>query len=73
VTGDNTLLLLFETATHVMWAEEVAAEAAIPVEVVPAPDGAADSCGIALKTARSHEGALRNLLTEEGIPFGLHV
>jgi hypothetical protein len=72
VTGDDALLLLFETATHVMWAEEVAAESAIPVEVVPAPDGAADSCGIALKTTRNHEEALGSLLREEGIPFRLH-
>jgi len=63
---------LFDTTTHVLWAEEVAGEKGIPVEVVPAPGDARDICGLAIQTLVSQTPALRRLLDEEGIPFQEH-
>lgn len=62
-------LFLFESTTHVFWAEEAAGEVGIAVEVVPAPRGMRDLCGLALRT--THEGgeALESVLRAEGIPF----
>ena len=62
-------VFLFESTTHVFWAEEVAQEEGIAVEVVPAPEGMKDLCGLALRTTREGEGALESVLRTEGIPF----
>lgn len=61
-------LLLFDSATVLFWAEEVAREAGIPVEIVPAPPGHPDRCGSALEVARGHLEPLRKRLEAEGIP-----
>lgn len=68
----DTWLYLFETSTHVLWAEGVALERGIPVEVVPAPADAARVCGLALRTFRNAGDALETLLQNEGIPFRRH-
>lgn len=65
-------LFLFESATRVMWAEEVAREAGVPVDVVPAPTGTRDVCGLALQTFPQHAGTLERILREEGIRFRRH-
>lgn len=65
-------VLLFQTTTHVLWAEEVAQEKGIPVEVVPAPRRATDICGLALRTLESRVEDLIRLLEEEGISFKRH-
>jgi hypothetical protein len=62
-------LFLFESTTHVFWAEEAAQEKGVAVEVVPAPPGAADLCGLALRTTHAGRGALESVLRAEGIPF----
>lgn len=68
--GEESLrIFLFESSTHVLWAEEVAREEGIPVEVISAPEEAGDSCGLALRTLREREEALAALLREEEIPF----
>ncbi|MFO8175982.1 MAG: DUF3343 domain-containing protein [Gemmatimonadota bacterium] len=66
---DSLCIFLFESSTHVLWAEEVALEEGIPVEVIPAPEEARDSCGLALRTLGEREEALAALLEEEEIPF----
>ena len=55
-----------------MWAEEVAQEGGVPVEVVPAPKGVPEVCGLALRTSAGHAGILEGLLEEEGINFKRH-
>lgn len=70
---EDAPLFLFDSSTHVMWAEEVAQEEGVPVEVVPAPRGLKDVCGLALRTPANNAGALERLLTEEGINFRRHV
>jgi hypothetical protein len=67
--GADPGLFLFESATHVMWAEEVAREERVPVEVVPAPEGMDDICGLAIRTLPNQDGAFEGILREEGIPF----
>jgi hypothetical protein len=62
-------LFLFGSTTHVFWAEEVAQEEGVAVEVVPAPKGMKDLCGLALRTTLEGEGAHESVLRAEGIPF----
>jgi len=60
---------LFESSTHVLWAEEVAEEAGIPVAVISAPAETRDSCGLAIQTFSNSAGPFMDLLREEEIPF----
>jgi len=69
---DGTGLFLLESSTHVFWAEEVARDEGIPVEVIPAPKEARDSCGLAIRTLPERADDLATLLREEGIPFKTH-
>lgn len=73
MTAEGAPLFLFDSTTAMMWAEEVAQEGDVPVEVVPAPKGVPDICGLALRTSPGHAGALERLLGEEGIKFRRHV
>ena len=59
----------FDTTHHALWAEEVAAEAGIPAEVVPAPPAARARCNLALETAPDDADALAAALTSAGVPF----
>jgi hypothetical protein len=65
-------LFLFETTTEVFWAEEVAEDEGVPVEVVPAPEGMNDLCGLAIRTLQDHAGAFSRILEKEGISFTEH-
>lgn len=60
---------LFPTTTQVLWAEEVALEGGVPVEIVPAPAGHKKLCGLALRTFKKRGPEVERLLEEEGIPF----
>ncbi|MGW8265255.1 MAG: DUF3343 domain-containing protein [Longimicrobiales bacterium] len=73
MTAQGPLLFLFDSTTAVMWAEEVAQEGGVPVEIVPAPRDVPDICGLALRTSPGHAGALAGLLEREGINFMRHV
>lgn len=68
----DTRLFLFESSTHVFWVEEIAREEGIPVEVVPAPKEARNSCGLAVRTLSKRAADLTALLEDEGIPFKPH-
>ncbi|MFC1575793.1 DUF3343 domain-containing protein [Gemmatimonadota bacterium] len=70
--GEGPLFFLFENTTQVLWAEEVAQEEGIPVDVVPAPVKAKDICGLALQTLPSLGPRLEAVLKEEGIPVRKH-
>lgn len=65
-------LFTFETTHHTLWAEEVAGEAGIPVEVVPAPPGAHARCNLALATLPEELERLGGELERAGVPFGLY-
>lgn len=62
-------VFLFETTTDVFWAEEVAQEAGIAVEIIPAPPPKGDLCGTALRTTGDLAARLEGALRAAGIPF----
>jgi hypothetical protein len=61
-------IFTFDTTHHALWAEEVAAEEAIPVEVVPAPPELRARCNIALRTLPALAAGLSLALDGAGIP-----
>jgi hypothetical protein len=65
-------ILVFDTTHHAMWAEEVAREQGVAVEVVPAPEGVDAKCGMALEVLPESLDNLQALLSKEGIPFKLY-
>ena len=65
-------LLTFETTHHALWAEEAAAGARIPAEVVPAPPAAQARCNLALESLPEDFERLQEALAEEGVPFGVY-
>lgn len=70
MTDDTSAhVFIFETTHHAMWAEDVAREQAIPVEVVPAPPEGGAKCGIALRIPGRHADELTNALDEERILY----
>jgi hypothetical protein len=62
-------IVVFDTTHHALWAEEVARDQGIAVEVVPAPEGVDAKCGMALEVMTASYGDLTKLLEQEGIPF----
>jgi diphthamide biosynthesis methyltransferase len=63
---------VFDTTHHAIWAEEVAEERGIPVEVVPAPAEAKASCGLALRVHGTRVDLLAAALGEEGVEYRIH-
>ena len=61
--------LVFETTHHALWAEEVAREMRLGVEIVPAPAAARAGCDLALATLDEDLDALLAALRERGIGF----
>lgn len=60
---------VFDTTTAALWAEEVAQEAGVPAEVVPAPAESDAKCDLALVTLAARGDELAEILTEAGVPF----
>lgn len=60
-------VFVFDTTHHALWAEEVAREAAIPAEVVPAPPAARARCNLALETLPEDVHRLADALTAAGV------
>lgn len=61
----------FATTHHALWAEEVAREAGLPAEVIPAPAGARARCNLALRTFPEDARALMAALRAAEVPFAL--
>ena len=55
-----------------MWAEELAREEGVAVEVVPAPEGVDAKCGMALEVLPESFDMLQATLTREGVPFRIY-
>jgi hypothetical protein len=62
-------LFAFDTTHMALWAEEVAQEAGIPAEVVPAPPELEALCSLALLTLADRVEELRGALEEAGVAF----
>ena len=69
--GMTNPVFVFETTHHALWAEEVAQEARIPAEVIPAPPAARARCNLALETLPEDAARLADTLTAEGVPHAL--
>ena len=65
------VILTFDTTHMALWAEEVARDAAIPVEVIPAPPERQARCDLALALRPVDLERLTTLLTETGVQFGM--
>ncbi|MHB1192620.1 MAG: DUF3343 domain-containing protein [Longimicrobiales bacterium] len=60
---------VFDTTNAALWAEEVAREALLPVEVVPAPADSRAGCDLALITLPERAARLAEVLDAAGVPF----
>lgn len=65
----SRVLFLFPTTHMAMWAEEVAGESSLPVELVPAPPGSEGLCDLALQTFAHLDTAVSDALTDAGVDF----
>ena len=71
VQTSNRLHYYFKTSNVVMWAEEVASEAGVPIEVVPTRARKDATCGLAIRTTPEWKARIESLFAEEGIAFEL--
>ena len=66
-------LLTFDTTHHALWAEQLALDSGLGVQVVPAPADADAKCDLALEFLADDEAALIEVLGESSIPYRLYV
>lgn len=66
-------IFLFDTTHHALWAEEVARELAVPVEVIPAPPETGAKCDLAIRTLAERVDELVRAYRDEGITFKLYL
>lgn len=65
------ILFTFDTTHHALWAEEIARDAGIAHEVVPAPAEANARCNLALATLEEGVDTLSTELKRHEVPFGI--
>ncbi|CAN5612989.1 hypothetical protein BH23GEM6_BH23GEM6_27060 [soil metagenome] len=63
----------FHTTHHALWAEELAAEHEIPVEIIPAPAQSGARCDLAIETLPEEAGGLELLLQEKGVEYEVYL
>ena len=61
--------LVFDTSSAALWAEEVAQDAGIPVEVVPAPAESDAKCDLAVVCRAMDLDLLEAVLDGQGVPY----
>ncbi len=66
------VIFLFDTTHHALWAEELAGEKGVPVEVIVPPSDANAKCGIALRTRGQDGPVLEAHLQEEEVEYSLY-
>lgn len=69
MTGDTPHTFVFDSTNGALWAEEIAGEHGIPVDVVPAPPESRAVCDLALLVGVRDATALREALEVAGVPF----
>jgi hypothetical protein len=67
--GPSEQAFVFDTTDAALWAEEVAEEHGIPVEVVPAPAASQAKCDLALVTPLARARELVEVLSAAGVTF----
>jgi len=65
----GTSVFTFDTSHHALWAEEVAGEQSVAVEVIPAPPESGSRCDLALRVHQGTADALAAVFQTEGIEF----
>lgn len=65
----NHTTFTFDSSHHAFWAEELARERGLPIEVIPAPTQADSKCGLALRLPTASGSELESLCVQEGISF----
>ena len=65
-------LLVFDTTHHALWAEDVAREMRLGVEVVPAPAASGAGCDLAIAALEEDFAALLDALRERRIAFRVY-
>lgn len=69
VQAVNRVEYFFKTSNVVMWAEEVASDAGIPIEVVPTRARRESTCGLAIRAPADWRERIEALFDSEGIAF----
>ncbi|MGH7475751.1 MAG: DUF3343 domain-containing protein [Longimicrobiales bacterium] len=67
------VILLFDTTHHAIWAEQLASERGVAVQVISAPPGARARCDIALEVLPEQYERFAGVLQEARIPFERHM
>jgi len=68
-TAAEIRIFVFDTTHHAMWAEDVAREEKVAVDVVPAPPEVEAKCGLAIRTSATEAARLRETFDDRGIPY----
>jgi len=63
------IVYTFDSSHHAFWAEDLAREHGLPIDVIPAPSNAESKCGLALRLSEQRSAELENLCSREGINF----
>ena len=63
------VVFTFDTTHMALWAEEVAREAGVPVEVIPAPPDRRARCDLALACRPADADRLAGILGAAGVEF----
>lgn len=66
-------LLTFDTTHHALWAEQIALDRGLGVQVVPAPPDSGAKCDLAIEVLPEDEAALLDALGSNGVVFRLYV
>ena len=62
-----TVLFLFDTTHHALWAEQIATRLALAAQVVPAPADSDAKCDLAIEVLAEDAKTLEDALTAEGV------
>jgi hypothetical protein len=68
----STRILVFDTTHHALWAEEVARDMRLGVEVVPAPAASGAGCDLAIEALEEDLARLLDALRERAIVFRVY-
>jgi hypothetical protein len=66
---DPRAVFTFDSSHHAFWAEDLARERGLSIDVIPAPAHAESKCGLALRLPLVSATDLEALCQQEGIRF----